>query len=80
MATTYELSDNIQRGIIYLSKSDPNFLTQAMPMVKAEYFEYPSHQKMYKIIVDYYIKYKKLPSDDFILEDVKQVKTSNELF
>mgnify|MGYP003632433081 FL=1 len=80
MATTYELSDNIQRGIIYLSKSDPHFLTQAMPMVKAEYFEYPSHQKMYKIIVDYYLKYKKLPSDDFILEDVKQVKTSNELF
>jgi replicative DNA helicase len=80
MATTYELSDNIQRGIIYLSKSDPHFLTQAMPMVKAEYFEYPSHQKMYKIVVDYYLKYKKLPSDDFILEDVKQVKTSNELF
>jgi replicative DNA helicase len=80
MTTTYELSDNIQRGIIYLAKSDTGFLTQAMPMVKAEYFEYPSHQKMYKIIVDYYIKYKKLPSDDFILEDVKQVKTSNELF
>tara|TARA_R110000851_G_scaffold274170_1_gene426805 strand:- start:168 stop:1451 length:1284 start_codon:yes stop_codon:yes gene_type:complete len=80
MATTYELSDNIQRGIIYLSKSDSNFLTQAMPMVKAEYFEYPSHQKMYKIIVDYYLKYKKIPSDDFILEDVKKVKTSNELF
>jgi replicative DNA helicase len=80
MTTTYELSDNIQRGIIYLAKSDTGFLTQAMPMIKAEYFEYPSHQKMYKIIVDYYIKYKKLPSDDFILEDVKKVKTSNELF
>ena len=80
MTTTYELSDNIQRGIIYLAKSDVGFLTQAMPMVKGEYFEYPSHQKMYNIIVDYYVKYKKLPSDDFILEDVKKVKTSNELF
>tara|TARA_R100000005_G_C4995485_1_gene202384 strand:+ start:82 stop:1365 length:1284 start_codon:yes stop_codon:yes gene_type:complete len=80
MTTTYELSDNIQRGILYLAKSDVGFLTQAMPMVKAEYFEYPSHQKMFKIIVDYYIKYKKLPSDDFILEDVKKAKTSNELF
>ena len=79
MTTTYELTENIQRGIIYLSKSDSNFLTQAMPMVKAEYFEFPSHQKIYRIIVEYYLKYQKLPSDDFILEDIKKIKTPNEL-
>jgi hypothetical protein len=80
MTTTYELSENIQRGIIYLSKSDSNFLTQAMPMIKSEYFEFPSHQKIYTIIVDYYLKYQKLPSDDFILQDVKKIKTPNESF
>jgi len=79
MTTTYELSENIQRGIIYLSKSDSNFLTQAMPMIKPNYFEFPSHQKMYRVIVDYYLKYQKVPSDDFILEDIKKIKTPNEL-
>lgn len=75
----YELADSIQRGIIYLAKSDSNFLVQSMPMVKAQYFEYPSHQKFYQIIVDYYQKYKKLPADDFILEEVKSLKSSSEL-
>jgi len=79
MTTTYELSENIQRGIIYLSKSDSNFLTQAMPMIKPDYFEFPSHQKIYTIIVEYYLKYQKLPSDDFILQDIKKIKTPNEL-
>ena len=79
MTTTYELSENIQRGIIYLAKSDRNFLTQAMPMIKAEYFEFPSHQKIYHTIVQYYLDYQKLPSDDFILQDIKKIKTPNEL-
>jgi len=75
----YELADSIQRGIIYLAKSDSNFLVQAMPMVKPEYFEYPSHQKFFQVIVDYYQKYRKLPTDDFILEEVKSLKSSSEL-
>jgi len=75
----YELADSIQRGIIYLAKSDPNFLVQSMPMVKAEYFEYPSHQKFFQIIVDHYQKYKKLPADDFILEEIKSMKSHSEL-
>ena len=76
----YELSDNIQRGILFLSKSDKSFLVQAMPMISPEYFEFPSHQKIYVIITEYYKKYGKLPHDEFILEEVKRVKTPNELF
>ncbi len=77
---TYELSDNIQRGIVFLSKSDKNFLVQAMPMVKPEYFEYPALQRFYFITVEYYKKYKKVPTDDILLEEVKTTKSSNELF
>ena len=76
----YELSDNIQRGIVFLAKSDKNFLVQVMPMISPDYFEFPSHQKMYVIIMDYYKKYGKLPHDEFILEEVKRVKSPNELF
>jgi replicative DNA helicase len=76
----YEFSENIQRGILFLVKSDETFLSQAMPMIKAEYFEYPSHQKIYNVVKDYYLKYKKLPADDHILEEVKSLKTANELF
>jgi len=75
----YELADSIQRGIIYLAKSDPTFLIQSMPMVKSEYFEYPSHQKFFQVVVDHYQKYKKLPTDDFILEEVKSLMSSTEL-
>ena len=79
-STQYDLADDIQRGIIYLSKSDKNFLIQAMPMVKPEYFEYPSHQKFFTVIIDYYKKYQKLPADDFVLEEVKKVMSPSELF
>ena len=37
----YEFQESIQRGIVYLAKSDDNFLVQAMPMVKESYFEFP---------------------------------------
>jgi replicative DNA helicase len=77
---TYEFAENIQRGILYLIKSDLGFLLQVLPMVRPEYFEYPSHQKMYTIISEYHNKYKKLPSDDVVLEEAKRIKSSNELF
>jgi len=76
----YEFAENIQRGILFLAKSDEVFLAQAMPMIKPEYFEYPSHQKIYSIVREFYTKYKKLPADDHILEEVKSLKTSSELF
>jgi len=60
----YEFQESIQRGIVYLAKSDDNFLVQAMPMVKETYFEFPQHQKFWTVIKNYYGSYKKLPSDE----------------
>jgi replicative DNA helicase len=48
-------------------------------MVKADYFEFPSHQKFYSIIKDHYQAYRALPSDDQILEEAKGLKSDNEL-
>lgn len=75
----YQFQESIQKGILYLVKSDQDFLVQSMPMIKAEYFEFPSHQKMYTVITNHYEAYKNLPSDDQILEGIKDIKTSNEL-
>ena len=76
----YKFQDSIQRGVIYLAKSDENFLLQIMPMVRAEYFEFPSHQKMFTVIHDFYLKYQKLPTDDQLLEETKEILASHELF
>jgi len=75
----YAFQESIQRGIVYLAKSDDNFLVQAMPMVKDSYFEFPQHQKFWSVIKDYYSSYKKLPSDEQILEQIREMKTDNEL-
>ena len=76
----YQFQDSIQRGIIYLSKTDESFLLQVMPMVRDEYFEFPSHQKMFAVIIQFFLNYKKLPTDDQLLEETKKVMASNELF
>ena len=48
-------------------------------MIKADYFEFPTHQKFYNILTDHYLSYRSLPSDDQILEEVKGLKSANEL-
>ena len=75
----YAFQESIQRGIIYLAKSDANFLVQALPMVKESYFEFPSHQKFWTVIKEHYGSYTKLPSDEQILEEIRELKSSNEL-
>ena len=75
----YAFQESIQRGIVYLAKSDDNFLVQAMPMVKESYFEFPSHQKFWSVIREYYGSYHKLPSDEQILEQIRELKSDNEL-
>ena len=75
---TYDFSENIQRAIIYLSKTDKNFLLQIITLIKPEYFEFPSHTKLFTVIKDYFEKYNLLPTDDFILEEVKQYVTSRD--
>jgi replicative DNA helicase len=74
----YQFSENIQRGILYLLKSDRDFYLQIVNLVKPEYFEFPSHSKIYTLVRDHYEKYKRLPSDDFILQEVKSNKSERE--
>ena len=76
---SYQFQESIQKGILYLAKSNQNFLVQAMPMMREEYFEFPTHQKMYSVIRGHYDAYKNLPTDDQILESIKEIKSSNEL-
>jgi len=76
----YNFQDSIQRGILYLAKSDEGFLIQTMPMIKADYFEFPSHQKFFSTVKDFFLKYKKLPTNDQLLETVRGIMASNELF
>lgn len=68
----YPFSSNIQRGIIYLSKNNHDFFTQISSLVKPEYFEYPTHEKIYSAIQKHYDEYLMLPTDDFIVEDIRR--------
>jgi len=75
----YAFQESIQRGIVYLAKSNENFLVQAIPMIEDGYFEFPSHQKFWLVIKEHYLSYQKLPSDEQILEQIRALKSDNEL-
>ena len=74
----YEFNENIQRGILYLLKSDKDFYLQIVNLVKPDYFEFPSHGKIFSVVRDYYEKYKKLPTDDFIEQELRDTKSQKE--
>jgi replicative DNA helicase len=76
---SYQFQDSIQRGILYLSMAEEDFLVQILPMVKAEYFEFPTHQKFFGIVKDHYLQYHTLPSNDQVLEEAKVLKSPSEL-
>lgn len=67
----YNFSDNIQRGILYFLKFDLEFYAQIIPLIKKDYFEYPSYGLIFESVQDFYLKYKKLPSDTIIIEYIK---------
>lgn len=75
---TYQYNENIQRAILYFMKSSKDFYLQIVNLVKPEFFEFPSHGKMFTIIVNYYDKYHDLPSDLFLLEELKKSLTARE--
>jgi len=68
---TYEFSENIQRGILFLLKSKKDFYLQIVNLVESEYFEFPSHSNIFSVVKSYYEKYHSLPNDDFILESLR---------
>jgi replicative DNA helicase len=69
---SYSFSDNIQRGILYLIKHDRDFYSQIVGLIKPEYFEFPSYSFIFERIKGYYDKYKTIPPDDILLEDIKK--------
>ena len=74
----YEFSENIQRGILYLLKSDKDFYLQIVNLVQPTYFEFPVHGKIFSVVRDYYEKYKTLPTDDFIEQEIRDTKSEKE--
>jgi replicative DNA helicase len=74
----YDFSENIQRGILYLLKSNKDFYLQIVNLVQPEHFEFPSHSKIFERVRSYYEKYGKLPTDDFIVQDIKPTLTARE--
>jgi replicative DNA helicase len=67
----YSFSESIQNGILYLLKHDKEFYSQIVPLIKSEYFEFPSYQHIFTKIQAYYDKYRTIPSDAILLEDIK---------
>jgi len=74
----YDFSENIQRGILYLLKSNKDFYLQIVNLVQPDYFEFPSHSKIFEKVREHYDKYGKLPTDDFIVQDVKPTLSPRE--
>tara|TARA_R110000824_G_scaffold120991_9_gene276848 strand:- start:724 stop:2022 length:1299 start_codon:yes stop_codon:yes gene_type:complete len=74
----YDFSDDIQRGILFLSKYSRDFYLQISSLVRAEYFEYPIHANIYQGISKYYEDYKSIPKDLHLLEAVKEFQSPKE--
>ena len=74
---TYQLSDNVQKGCLYLVKHDLEFFSQIVTLIKPEFFEFPSYQRIYQGVKDYYDKYKNLPSDAALVDFIKFTTPEN---
>lgn len=74
----YDFSDDIQRGILFLSKYSRDFYLQISSLVKPDYFEYPIHANIYSGISKYYEDYKSIPKDLHLLEAVKEFQGAKE--
>lgn len=68
----YKFSEDIQRGIIYLSKTNKEFLLTTLSLVEIEYFDTLTLQRIYGTVKDYFSKYNKLPKDEYIIEDLRK--------
>jgi replicative DNA helicase len=75
---TLDFEEGIQRSILFLCKADIDYLTQILAMLKPEYFESDVHAKIFRVIRDYYYKYRALPDDSQIIEDLKPLLTEKE--
>jgi len=74
----YDFSDDIQRGILFLSKYSRDFYLQISSLVQPDYFEYPIHSNIFKAIQSYYEDYMDIPKDLHLVECVKDFKGPKE--
>jgi replicative DNA helicase len=74
---SFQLSDNIQKGCLYLLKHDLEFFSQIVALIKPEYFDFPAYQRLFVGIKDYYEKYKKLPSDASLVDFIRFTTPEN---
>lgn len=75
---SYTFTENIQRGILFFVKNNLDFYKEAAPLIKSTYFEFPTHDILYRGIVSYFEQYKKLPNDEFLLEYCKQYMSTKD--
>lgn len=75
----FPFKEDIQRGILYLYKNHEDFHNEIDPLISAGYFEYPIHQKLYRLVRDYKDKYAKLPTDIILTELIDTVRGDDEL-
>lgn len=68
---SYKFADSIQRGILYLLKSDKDFYLEIINLVKPEYFEFDVYKNIFNSVVSHYDKYKVLPTDNIIINSLK---------
>jgi len=68
----YDFSENVQRGILYLLKDNPEFFLEIINLVQPDYFEFPSHSKIFSAVRDHHEKYGKLPSDSVLIEAIRE--------
>jgi replicative DNA helicase len=69
---TYQFSDDIQRGILYLLKHDKDFFSQIVSLIKPEYFEFDSYSHIFSAVKEYYDDYKCIPPDDMLIESIRR--------
>lgn len=68
----YDFSENVQRGILYLLKDNPEFFLEIINLVQPDYFEFPSHSKIFSAVRDHHENYGKLPSDSVLIEAIRK--------
>lgn len=75
---SYNFSENVQRGILKLFKEDFEFHNEIASLVQPEYFEFPVHEILFRVVAEHREKYGSLPKNEFIVETVKKVVPEGE--
>jgi KaiC/GvpD/RAD55 family RecA-like ATPase len=69
----YNWDQDFQRHIIALLMVDKQFLVQSMDLIKPTYFTNKAHQKVCDMVFEFFKKYKDLPRQTFIQQEMHDV-------